>query len=79
MVPYLTQFTEVSKCRVAPVERKVSSVGWKHAKHLLQMDSEFRVVGMEPAAFHSEKKDQITGEPCSRDHSKPRAPPNPWT
>lgn len=53
MVPYLTQFTEVSKCRVAPVERKVSSVGWKHAKHLLQMDSEFRVVGMEPAAFHS--------------------------
>lgn len=40
LVPYLIQFTEVSKCRIAPVGRKVSSVGWKHAKHLLRMDSE---------------------------------------
>lgn len=40
LVPYLIQFTEVSKCRIAPVEKKVSSVGWKHAKHLLRMDSE---------------------------------------
>lgn len=43
LVPYLIQFTEVSKCRIAPVERKASSVGWKHAKRLLQMDSEFSI------------------------------------
>lgn len=57
LVPYLIQFTEVSKCRIAPTAREVSSVGWKHAKHFLQMDSEFDVVVvMEPAALHSEKE-----------------------
>lgn len=56
LAPYLTQFPEVSRRRITPIERKVSSVGCRQAEHLLRMDSEFDVVAVEPVALHSEIK-----------------------
>lgn len=53
LVPYLIQFTEVLERGLAPGERKVSSTGWKHAKHPSTGFGDFGMAGMEPAVFHS--------------------------
>lgn len=52
-VPCLIQFTEVSERGLAPGERKVSSIGWKHAKCPSNGFGDFSVAGTEPAALHS--------------------------